>query len=66
MAEWTNRTFESCGNILRWRADVVEYKCSNCGCYTMWWFGQDKAKYCSHCGEKMTNSENYLSDFERR
>ena len=64
-AKWCDRSYMSCGNILRTRSDVVEYKCLHCGRWTQWWYGTCKNEYCSHCGYKMTNDSNTIKDFER-
>ena len=64
-AEWCNRSYASCGTILRWKADVVEYQCSKCKRWSQWWFGTCKNEYCSHCGAKMTNDFNTIDDYKR-
>ena len=65
MAEWTERSFISCGKILRWRADVVEYKCGKCKRWSQKWYGTDKYEYCPNCGKKMSNVSNTIKDYER-
>ena len=65
MAEWTERSFMSCGMILKTRSDVVENKCSKCGRWALNWYGRSKYDFCPNCGERMTNASNTIEDFER-
>ena len=65
MARWTERSFVSCGKVLRWKADVVENKCSKCNCWALNWFGRDKYDYCPNCGERMENVGLTLKDCKR-
>ena len=51
--EWEGWKFYSCGKLLRWRADVIEQKCSKCGCWSLKWADTIQHEYCSHCGVKM-------------
>lgn len=65
MAEWTERSFMSCGNILRHRFDVVEIKCSKCHRWALNWYGRRKYDFCPNCGERITNASNTIADYER-
>lgn len=65
MAQWTERSFVSCGKVLRWRADVVENKCSKCNRWALNWFGRDKYDYCPNCGKRMENASNTIKDYKR-
>ena len=65
MAQWTERSFVSCGKLLRWRSDVVENKCSKCNRWALNWFGRGKYEYCPNCGKKMANAGLELKDCKR-
>lgn len=65
MAQWTDRSFMSCGKILKHRFDVVELKCSKCKRWALSWFGTDKYEYCPNCGKKMVNAGLELKDCKR-
>ena len=65
MPKWTERSFMSCGRMLKWKCDVVEYKCSNCNRWAQTWYGTDKYEYCPNCGKKMSNVSNTIKDYER-
>ena len=65
MAQWTERSFMSCGKILRYRCNVVEHKCSKCNRWALTWFGTNKYEYCPNCGERMENVSNTIKDYER-
>ena len=51
--EWIDKHITSCGQILRWRADVLEQKCNICGRYSLKWVETIPSNYCSHCGAQM-------------
>lgn len=52
-AEWEEEHEVSCGNILRWRANVIEHKCNNCKRWGIRWAGTIPDKYCPNCGAPM-------------
>ena len=66
MARWIERSFMSCGKILKLRADVVEYKCSSCHRWAVIWFGTCKYEFCPNCGEPIENTGRTIEDFERK
>ena len=66
MAQWTDRSFMSCGKILKYRYDVVELKCSKCNRWALSWFGSDKYDFCPNCGKRMKNASNTIKDYERK
>ena len=66
MARWIERSFMSCGKILKYRADVVEHKCSNCYRWSVNWFGTCKYEFCPNCGEPIENTGRTIEDFERK
>lgn len=53
--QWVDKSIVSCGNILKWRANVVEHKCPKCHRYSQRWEGVYESEYCSHCGKKLSD-----------
>jgi len=51
--EWVENQVASCGQILRWGADVVEQKCNKCNKYTLRWRDTTVSEFCSNCGADM-------------
>ena len=59
--QWVDKSIVSCGNLLRWRASVVEHKCPYCHRYSQRWAGVCESEYCSNCGKKLSDG-GYAND----